>query len=138
MATPHKNIGRLLIWESLKYFFPQNPTILRIRASPVKSDTTLVLNSSSSSSWCLPSREMSPFRRQPRAFSSTSSPPQKFRKVTRELSDPFFPPLLAPARPPALLRRRSQQSRLTAVDPPCRGRNRVPGIARYLPVQNPR
>ena len=84
-------IGRLLIWESLKYSFPQNPTILRIRASPVKSDTTLVLSSSSSSSWCLPSRESSPFRRRPRAFSSTSSPPQKFRKVARELSDPFSP-----------------------------------------------
>ena len=51
-----------------KIIFSQNPTILRIRASPVKSDTTPVLSSSSSSSCCLLSRESSPFHRRPRAF----------------------------------------------------------------------
>jgi len=65
----------------------------------------------------------------------------EFRMVARELSDPFFPLpfslLRARPRPPALLRRRSPQSHLPTPLRPCRSHNRVPGIARNLPVQKP-
>jgi len=54
---------------------------------------------------------------------------------------PFFPLpfslLRARSRPPSLLRRRSPQSHLPAPLRPCRSHNRVPGIARNLPVQKP-